>query len=262
MTEPGNAAPGLQFETAVSKGGAAAAFVCENCSRPILSTYYDVAGRKICAECRTQIGKLMETPSGAGPFLTAGLFGLGAGIAGAILYYAVIAITNFEIGIVAIAIGYMVGWAVRKGAGGGGRRFQVMAIVLTYAAVAMAYAPLAVKGAIEARRQEASSAGLTTGQNPSEAAPESAPAAAPEPAPGSAPASAPVSSRSLVVALVLLAGLIAALPVIAVVGSMPSGLISAAIIFFGMQQAWRMTGKPSVEVTGPYRVGAPPAASV
>ena len=66
-----------------------------------------------------------------------------AAIPGAILYYAVIAITNFEIGIVAIAIGYMVGWAVRKGAGGrGGRRFQVLALVLTYWAVGLAYTPL------------------------------------------------------------------------------------------------------------------------
>ena len=73
----------------------------------------------------------------------AGLFGLVAAIAGAILYYAVIAISNFEIGIVAIAIGFMVGWAVRKGAANrGGRRFQVLALVLTYWAVGLAYTPL------------------------------------------------------------------------------------------------------------------------
>ena len=47
-----------------------------------------------------------------------------------------------------------------------------------------------------------------------------------------------------------------ALPVIAVVGSLPSGLLSGAIIFFGLRQAWHMTGAPHVVVTGPYRVGA------
>src|SRR5262245_59536886 len=162
MTESGG--QDLQFDTAVSKGGGPAPLACQLCSKPILSTYYNLQGQTACAECRTMIGKHMETPSGAAPFVKAGLFGLGAGIAGAILYYAVIAITHFEIGIVAIAIGYMVGYAVRKGAGGGGRRFQVLAVALTYAAVAMAYAPLAIQGAREERRKEASSAGLSTGQ--------------------------------------------------------------------------------------------------
>jgi len=70
-----------------------------------------------------------------------------------------------------------------------------------------------------------------------------------------------------VVGLVFLFGFIAALPVIMVVGSLPSGLISAAIIFFGMRQAWVMTGVSHLEISGPYRVGtaaptdptAPPA---
>ena len=150
-------ATGLQFDTAVPKDGATASLACQSCSKPILSTYYDVSGKTMCAECRTQIGRLVETPSGGAPLVKAGLFGIAAGIAGAIVYYAVIAITNFEIGIVAILIGWMVGYAVRKGAGGGGRRFQVMAVALTYAAVALAYAPLAVKGAVEARRKDAKS---------------------------------------------------------------------------------------------------------
>jgi hypothetical protein len=40
----------------------------------------------------------------------------------------------------------MVGWAVRKGADGrGGLRFQILAVVLTYWAVGLAYAPLILK---------------------------------------------------------------------------------------------------------------------
>jgi hypothetical protein len=60
---------------------------------------------------------------------------------------------------------------------------------------------------------------------------------------------------------VFLAVLIAALPVIVVFGSFPSGLISAFIIFIGMRQAWRMTGAPLLQILGPYRVGAAPATS-
>ena len=66
------------------------------------------------------------------PLAIAAIFGLGAALAGAAIYYAVIAITHFEIGLVAILIGYMVGYAVRKGAGGrGGLRFQILAALLT-----------------------------------------------------------------------------------------------------------------------------------
>ena len=95
-----------------------------------------------------------ETPRGIIPFITAGVFGLGAGVVGAGIYYAVIAIANLEIGIVAILIGYMVGYAVRKGAGGrGGRRFQVLAVALTYASVALAYTPLAFNQAADDRQR-------------------------------------------------------------------------------------------------------------
>jgi hypothetical protein len=244
MSEAAGGSP-LQFDTLVPRdggtpGAAPGPVLCHNCSQPIASLYYDVSGQTTCSACRTTIATLLATPAGMGPLLKAGLFGLGAGIAGAILYYAVIAITNFEIGIVAIAIGYMVGYAVRKGAGGGGRRFQVLAVALTYAAVALAYTPLAVKGAMDAKREEApsSAAASTAAETP-----------------------APETSVSPVLAIVFLVGLIAALPVLVIVGSLPSGLISAAIIFFGMAQAWKMTGTPAIAITGPYRVGAGPVAA-
>ena len=64
------------------------------------------------------------------------------------------------------------------------------------------------------------------------------------------------SGRRLALAFVFLAALIAALPVLSVFGSFPSGLISAFIIFIGMRQAWKMTGAPRFLILGPYRVGA------
>ncbi|HEX6464416.1 MAG TPA: hypothetical protein VFZ98_08185 [Vicinamibacterales bacterium] len=230
----------LQFDKVVPQGPPVPdALSCAYCKRPLPAEYYDVSGNSTCAGCRGQIETLIETPRGAGPFLKALTLGGVAGIAGAIVYYAVIAITNFEIGIVAILIGYMVGYAVRKGARGrGGRRFQVIGILLTYLAVGLAYTPLAVKGAIESRRKADASA-TATPERPMD------PAAATRP--------------SLIKILALVAGFIIALPVIVIVGGLPSSLLSAAIIFFGMRQAWRMTGTPQLQITGPYRVGAPPA---
>ena len=230
----------LQFDKVVPQTAAApTALTCAYCKRPLGAEYYDVSGKSACAGCRGHIEALIETPRGAGPFLTALLFGTVAGIAGAILYYAVIAITNFEIGIVAIAIGFMVGYAVRKGAGGrGGRRFQILAVVLTYLAVGLAYTPLAVKGALESRAKttDASSSAVAT-KDVSDA-----------------------NARPSPIKLVaVLAAFVVTLPVIVIAGGLPASLLSAAIIFFGMQQAWRMTGVPRLRITGPYRVGAPPA---
>lgn len=226
----------LQFDTAVADGASTTgAVTCALCSRTLVSEYYDVSGQPACVDCRGELESLGQTPRGAGPLLKAGIFGMGAGIVGAIIYYAVIAITNFEIGIVAILIGYMVGYAVRKGAGGrGGRRFQVLAIALTYTAVALAYTPIAVKSALRGRAETRA----TEGAN--------------------APAH---ESGSLPKALAIAAGLIAALPILVIVGGLPGSAISALIIFFGMKQAWKMTGAAAFEITGPYRVGAPPGAT-
>jgi len=205
----------LQFDRVVSASAPSApadklSVVCAACRTPIDTEYYDVNGHTFCNRCRVAVESGAETPRGIVPFVTAAIFGLGAGLVGAAIYYGVIAIAHLEIGLVAILIGYMVGYAVRKGARGrGGLRFQVLAVALTYASVAIAYTPIAVQQMVDAQPN-----------------------------------------------FVLLSGFIAALPVLFVLGSLPSGLISAVIIFVGMRQAWRMTGAPRLQILGPYRVGA------
>ena len=52
------------------------------------------------------------------------------------------------------------------------------------------------------------------------------------------------------VAVMVLFAFSFALPVIVVIGSFPGGLLSAAIIGFGMHQAWRMTAAPRFTITG------------
>src|SRR5262249_20481164 len=143
----------LQFDrltggpTSSDPNGAAPAVVCAACGTAIKTEYYHINGNQVCASCRQTVEARVATPRGARPLVKAGLFGLGGAIAGAIIYYAVIAITDFEIGIVAILIGYLVGYMVRKGAAGrGGRRFQILAVVLTYWAVGLAYTPPFFKG--------------------------------------------------------------------------------------------------------------------
>jgi hypothetical protein len=247
---PADDAQALQFETAIPLEGAANALVgpdgvtCRTCQQAIPDEYFDVNGQPVCAPCRQALEQHAEPPRGAMPIARAALFGLGAAVAGAILYYAVIAITNFEIGLVAIAIGFMVGYAIKKGTHGrGGRTFQVIAVVLTYWSVGLAYLPLVIAGMREPQASVQSGA---------------SDAGTPAPAPAQSPADGDIN---LPVAVVYLGGFTLALPVLLVFGSLPGGLISAAIIGFGMRQAWVMTAAPQFTISGPFRVGTA-AASV
>jgi hypothetical protein len=236
--------PTLQFDRAISEPRdvpPSPIVVCTACKLTISTQYYDVNGRSLCGTCRAAAAAAALTPKGIVPFLKAAAFGAGAGIVGAAIYYAVIAIAHLEIGIVAVLIGYMVGYSVRRGVGGrGGRRFQVLAAVLTYMAVALAYSPVAIQEARREAKPAAQTAAVAT-------------QGAERPAPATR------SKPRFVFGVIVLSGLMLALPVLVVIGSMPSGLISAVIIFIGMRQAWKMTAAPIMRVAGPYRVGAPQA---
>lgn len=275
----------LQFDRVdagpeASPADQSATLKCESCGNEIRVAYYHVNGISVCARCKEVAVEASQSPRGAGVFFKSLIFGGVAALIGAAIYYAVIAITNFEIGLVAILIGFMVGAAVRKATGGrGGRKFQVLALLLTYFAVGVAYMPLAIKGAMDGSKSTASVAdSATSGDSSATAISDSsavpsaavatlagAPAADSTSAVSDSTNSATALGGNVFVALAIVLGggflFIWALPVIAVVGSLPSGIISAMIIGFGMHQAWKMTGAFGASVSGPYRVGsASPAA--
>jgi hypothetical protein len=68
--------------------------------------------------------------------------GLGAGLVGALIWFAIRRAANVEIGLIAVLVGYMVGKAVRKGSGNrGGVGYQVMAVLITYCCICANYLP-------------------------------------------------------------------------------------------------------------------------
>jgi len=254
--------PELQFDRVETtrSPSQATGVTCAVCGRSVGDEYFTANGKPICASCREAVTTAAATPRSVGPLLLAALFGFGASVAGAAIYYAVIAITNLEIGIVAILIGYMVGWAVRKGAGGrGGRRFQIVAVVLTYWAVGLAYAPLAYKEVVKNKVSSSAQSDAAATDKPTigERLGDTTQAATADSTTGSA--TAELGGRAGLVALGSLFVLIFTLPVMSIVGSMPFGLLSALIIFIGLRQAWHMTGAPRLEISGPYKVGTGPA---
>jgi hypothetical protein len=75
-------------------------------------------------------------------FVQAITYGIAAAIVGSILYAAFTIITHIEIGYVAVGVGFLVGKAMLHATQGlGGRKFQIVSVLLTYIAVSMASVP-------------------------------------------------------------------------------------------------------------------------
>ena len=146
MTEPraGSEPEPLQFDRAVpadaGSGGLVGAVVCQMCGQQIATQYYQVNGAVLCERCKDIAVAALSTPLSPAAFMRGTLFGVGAAIAGAAIYYGFYVVSDGrEWSLISILIGYMVGAGIRKGAGGGGRRFQFLAVILTYLSVGLAY---------------------------------------------------------------------------------------------------------------------------
>jgi hypothetical protein len=266
--KPGADAP-LQFDrvqtgsTEAGHTAAARGVVCQSCGAAIRTTYFSLGEASICGLCRANFEESVERSRSWPAFFKASLYGLVAAILGAVIYYGVIAITDYEIGLVAILIGYMVGFAIRKGAlGFGSLRYQILALALTYFAVSLAYVPLAFQAARGEGPEDPTvvHANLDTPAPPEPGATAEITAVKVPLGDDTNAEAKPVTGRQAFKALGALAVLFLGLPIIAIVYSMPSGLISALIIGFGLRQAWRMTAEIPLEVTGPYRVSTPTSA--
>lgn len=133
----------LQFDEAEYGAEAPVGLSCSTCSTPIQDHYYETAGQVVCESCRGRIEAAYLGGSRFGRLAKAAIFGSFAAALGAILYYIIVQATGYNIGLVAIVVGLMVGAAVRSGSGArGGWGYQLLALFLTYSAIAGMLAPL------------------------------------------------------------------------------------------------------------------------
>lgn len=118
--------------------------ICKSCNQQAVGSYYRINGALACERCKGQLEAELPKDSHAA-FVRGLIFGVSGAILGLILYSAFGIITGLEIGYISLAVGYIVGKAVRMGSRGiGGRRYQVVAVVLTYAAVSLSAIPIGV----------------------------------------------------------------------------------------------------------------------
>jgi hypothetical protein len=225
---------------------------CQFCQQPLSGSYYRVNAAMACAGCAEKMRREIATDKHAA-YVRALTYGVGAAVAG-LIGYALIAILlqGWVISYMSIGVGWIVGTAMMKGSNGvGGRRYQITAALLTYAAVSMAAIPIWIHFADERKHQrqtqqqkledEQRQLEQESGRRPADA--EAAPTA-----------ERPPVSFGTWLGRVALIGL--ASPFIQLRGSPGWGAMGLLILFFGMRIAWRIAAGRPFGVYGPF--AAPP----
>jgi hypothetical protein len=177
------------------------------------------------------------------------LFGIGGAILGLILYSAFSILTGFIIGYVSLAVGYIVAKAMMMGSRGiGGRRYQIAAVILTYAAVSMSAIPIAISYGVKHKPPQRQ---IQTAENPD--------SQTSDPQSDEQQQQSPTAPRmSLGEALGRLALLGLASPFLELQSDGVSGVIGLIILIVGIRIAWRMAqGRGQTMVFGPFENSAP-----
>jgi hypothetical protein len=227
--------PTPQFGTAEYVGSTGADH-CQFCHQPIAGNYYRANGAMTCPGCAEKMrGELARDTHAA--YVRAILFGVGAAVLGMVLYATFAIVTGIVIGYAALAVGWLVGKAMIKGSNGvGGRRYQIAAVLLTYAAVSTAAIPVWIHFSGEHKQSQRQQ--TKQSQDSMEAGAQEELASRPRP--------------TMLSALGTLALLGLASPFLEFSGNPLGAMIGLVILFVGMRFAWRMTGTRPLQVFGPF----------
>lgn len=226
-------ADGLQFDRAQFASGNH----CTICQNPLQDSYFRLLQDTVCATCaeKARLDQQFRLEQGGG-LLRAALFGIGAALLGSAIYGAVVLLTGYEFALIAILIGWMVGKAMMNGSRGvGGRRFQVVAVLITYLSITGGYVPSIVKELAKNQDQEKA-------KGPA--------AKAAEQKPEQKDAAAAAGPGTVVLALAVLLGIAAIAPILN--AASVSGVIGLVIIAVGLGQAWKQTAETAFLIEGPF----------
>lgn len=268
VTQPNEPNPvsTLQFETAEYAGDQPPAEMkCGTCGQPIANQYYSVGTLIVCPQCRDEYLAHRHSGTRLSRFFSAIGLGLLAALAGSILWFAVRKFSGYEIGLIAIVVGFLVGKAVSKGSRGrGGWGYQLLAVFLTYSSIVVQYVPDVIEMLIKEHGQSAqvaddspadrsstttaTSAMSTTRSAGSTITEDDTIAAGEEP--------------NLILALLALLLLTVIVLVIAFVAPVLAGfenVIGLLIISFALWEAWKLNRRTDVPIAGPFTIGSAPA---
>ncbi len=119
--------------------------VCEGCSKPIDLTdeHLVIEAKKkgeketfLCAQCLTETQAALEEETHNPNIPLALVFGLGAAVVAGFIWYFLVTLTGWQVGIVAILMGWLVGQGIVWGAGHKrGAPLQWISVLLTIVAI-------------------------------------------------------------------------------------------------------------------------------
>jgi hypothetical protein len=196
--------------------------LCADCRMPLSGYYYEANGATVCERCKCDIEARFTAGSSGGGVVRALGAGLGAALVGSLVYFLVSALTGYEFGLIAIAVGWGVGMAVRWGSNGrGGKGYQLLAVALTYLAIVSAYIPPIIEEILkpEAVEEQAVDASPVHADLSAVAEPEE-----------------PATLRDLILGSVFLIALAVAAPFLGGVENM----VGLLIIGIGLWEAWKL----------------------
>ena len=248
---------------------------CSDCRAPLRAHYYSLNDeRPVCGQCKPAYKARIARGSGPRAMGRAVLYGLGAAVAGAALVGAVALTIGFGRPLCAIAIGYMVAKAVNAATNHyHGRRYQVLAVALTYFAVGLGSLTPVVKAyaSLEDAPPPAATAGAGTADGPA-GLEDLADLESPADAAGSRTPAGAGGDESQWAARLASGGflgrvgavlmLLVTLPLMSLFAYGIQGAVVGVFAFgYGMRKAWELTGRGvAFTVTGPHRIGTGPIA--
>jgi hypothetical protein len=243
---------GLQFERADFAKPAGQTVTCSGCKSVINDAYYEVNGKIACAKCHDGLKAALGGGSGMIRFLRALGAGIAAAAVGSAIWYAILKAMNMELGLIAIAVGLLVGFAVRWGCNGrGGWLYKSLAMLLTYCAIVTTHIPFILQAFRDVKTKHESAASSNDVSVTATGAVEHANSTDTPSSPkaGKRPRSA---ARFLIAWTVIFA--------IAFVSPFLEGLQSVLgiiIIGIALYEAWKINRRVPIAINGPFRVGAP-----
>lgn len=149
-----------------------------------------------------------------------------------------------------------------RGSGGfGGKRYQALAIGLTYASIALTNVPAILDALAKNASAEVANPGTAAGAAPAgPAAAPSDPSAPPAGQPAGEAAGAPASSPGVLGFLAACAFIVAIALASPFLGGFEN-IIGIVIIGIGLYEAWKITRYTPPVIHGPFEVGAAPVAA-
>jgi hypothetical protein len=221
-----------QFERMEPRAEAAAS-ACGACQRTIPDQYFEAGGQVFCPACKAAVQASLTGGSRFVRLLKATLFGSVAAAVSAAAWYGIVKLTGYELGIVAVVVGLVVGGAVRAGAERrGGWLYQSLAVLLTYVAIATSYVPMVM----DSYREQAVK----------EAAPEESASEVGE-------SGGEVAPKEVDEVLVLVVGIVGGF-VLPVAQVFDGGFIGLLIVSFALYEAWKINKRQRIDFSGPFQL--------